>query len=66
LVAGGVGVALLPANAQNIQRSGVVYKSIQEQFLTLQMAVVWRRDDYESSAILHEFVNIVLTVTQTS
>ncbi|NJN38562.1 MAG: hypothetical protein HC790_07320 [Acaryochloridaceae cyanobacterium CSU_3_4] len=28
LVAGGIGVSLLPANAQNLQRKGVVYKEI--------------------------------------
>jgi DNA-binding transcriptional LysR family regulator len=54
LVAGGVGVALLPANAQNLVRKGVVYREIQGENLTRQLAVIWRRDD--SSIILREFI----------
>ncbi|MBW4609575.1 MAG: LysR family transcriptional regulator [Hassallia sp. WJT32-NPBG1] len=56
LVAGGVGVALLPANAQNLVRKGVVYREIQGKNLTRQLAVIWRRDD--SSVILREFIAV--------
>lgn len=56
LVAGGVGVALLPANAQNLVRKGVVYREIQGENLTRQLAVIWRRDD--SSIILREFIAV--------
>ncbi|KAB8331279.1 LysR family transcriptional regulator [Scytonema tolypothrichoides VB-61278] len=56
LVAGGVGVALLPANAQNLQRTGVVYRTIQGQNLTRQVAVVWRRDN--ESVILQKFLEV--------
>lgn len=56
LVAGGVGVALLPANAQNLVRKGVVYREIQGENLTRQLAVIWRRDD--SSVILREFIAV--------
>lgn len=56
LVAGGVGVALLPANAQNLQRTGVVYRAIQGQNLTRQVAVVWRRDN--ESVILQKFLEV--------
>lgn len=62
LVAGGVGVALLRANVQNLQRTGVVYRPILGENLTRQIAVVWRRDD--SSVILHEFLKIIQDVTQ--
>jgi DNA-binding transcriptional LysR family regulator len=62
LVAGGVGVALLRANVQNLQRRGVVYRPIQGQNLTRQIAVVWRRDD--SSVVLHEFLKVIQDVTQ--
>ncbi|WP_347566182.1 LysR substrate-binding domain-containing protein [Scytonema sp. UIC 10036] len=61
LVAGGVGVALLPANAQNLQRKGVVYKSIKGKTLTVQMAAFWRHNN--SSAILREFLKVTKTVT---
>ncbi|MEH2424256.1 MAG: LysR family substrate-binding domain-containing protein [Nostoc sp.] len=61
-VAGGVGVTLLPANAQNLQRKGVVYRPIQGENLTLELAVVWRRDD--SSVVLREFLEITKTVAR--
>jgi len=61
LVAGGVGIALLPANAQNLQRKGVVYRTIQGQTTTIQIAVVWRRKN--SSAILHKFLEVTQTLT---
>lgn len=62
LVAGGVGVALLPANVQNLQRKGVVYRAILGQNLTRQIAVIWRQDD--SSVILQEFLKVIQDVTQ--
>ncbi|MBD1834701.1 LysR family transcriptional regulator [Cyanobacteria bacterium FACHB-472] len=61
LVAGGVGIALLPANAQNLQRKGVVYKNITESTSTIPMAAVWRRDD--ASATLREFLEVTKEVT---
>lgn len=57
LVAGGVGVALLPANAQNIQRTGVVYRPIEGKNLNRQIAVVWRGDD--SSVMLQNFLKVL-------
>jgi DNA-binding transcriptional LysR family regulator len=60
LVAGGVGVTLLPANAQKLQRQGVVFRPILGQNLTRQIAVVWRRDD--SSAIVREFLEVTKRV----
>lgn len=60
LVAGGVGVALLPANAQNLQRTGVVYRPIQGKSLTRPIAAVWRSDD--SSVILQNFLQVTKDV----
>jgi len=60
LVAGGVGVALLPANAQNLQRTGVVYRSIQGKSLTRPIAAVWRNDD--SSVVLQNFLQVTKDV----
>lgn len=57
LVAGGVGVALVPASLQSLQRVGVVYKALQGQTPELEMAVVWRQDN--SSQILQEFLEVV-------
>jgi DNA-binding transcriptional LysR family regulator len=59
-VAGGVGVALLPANAQNIGRKGVIYRAIQEQTPTLEIVAVWRRD--HSSTVLQNFLEVIQTI----
>ncbi|OUL26645.1 LysR family transcriptional regulator [Nostoc sp. T09] len=57
LVAGGVGVALLPSNVQNLQRTGVVYRPIKGVNLSREIVVVWRQED--SSPVLHEFLNVI-------
>jgi DNA-binding transcriptional LysR family regulator len=62
LVAGEVGVALLPANAKNLQRKGVVYRTIQGEVTTVKMDVVWRRND--TSVILNNFLEITKVVIQ--
>jgi DNA-binding transcriptional LysR family regulator len=62
LVAGEVGVALLPANAKNLQRKGVVYRTIQGEVTTVKMDVVWRRND--TSIILKNFLEITQFVIQ--
>ncbi|MEM7580144.1 MAG: LysR substrate-binding domain-containing protein [Cyanobacteria bacterium P01_A01_bin.80] len=56
LVAGEVGVALLPANAKNLQRKGVVYRTILEVATTIKLNVVWRRND--TSFVLNNFLEI--------
>ncbi|WP_414575470.1 LysR substrate-binding domain-containing protein [Anabaena sp. CCY 9402-a] len=60
LVAGGVGVTFLPANAQNLQRTGVVYRPIQGKNLTRPIAAVWRSDDI--SVILQNFLQVIKDV----
>jgi DNA-binding transcriptional LysR family regulator len=43
LVAANMGVAIVPASMRNLQRSGVVYKSLEEATPTLAtIAVIWR------------------------
>jgi DNA-binding transcriptional LysR family regulator len=64
LVAGGVGVALLPANVMNLQRTGVVYREIAGLPPVFQLAIVWRRDNL--SQILPNFVEVVRRVAQAS
>jgi DNA-binding transcriptional LysR family regulator len=61
LVVAGVGVAILPANVQNLQRRGVVYRAIQGAHLTRQISVIWRRDN--SSVVLREFLKVVQEVS---
>jgi DNA-binding transcriptional LysR family regulator len=60
LVAGGVGVALVPASLQNLQRVGVVYKALQGQTPELEIAAVWRQDN--TSQVLQEFLKVVKAI----
>lgn len=62
LVAGGVGVALLPANVMNLQRTGVVYREIAGLPPVFQLAMVWRRDN--PSQTLPNFLEVVRRVAQ--
>lgn len=57
LVAGGIGISILPSSVQSLQRKGVVYRPIQEQVPTLQLAAVWKQDN--SSATLHNFLELL-------
>jgi DNA-binding transcriptional LysR family regulator len=57
LVAGGMGVSLLPANVKNLQRVGVVYRDIQGSSPVLEIVAVWRSDN--NSAILENFLDVV-------
>ncbi|BAZ53284.1 LysR family transcriptional regulator [Nostoc sp. NIES-4103] len=57
LVAGGLGISLLPANVQNLQRSGVVYRSIEGQSLLLKIVAVWRTNNV--SVILQNFLELI-------
>ncbi|MGF2040479.1 MAG: LysR family transcriptional regulator [Nostoc sp. CmiVER01] len=61
LVASEMGVALLPANVMNLQRTGVVYREITEKVPIFKMAMVWRKDNY--SPILLNFLNVVRYVS---
>ncbi len=60
LVAGGLGISILPASVQNLQRQGVVYCPIREKTMTNQLIAVWRRDD--SSPILRQFLDATRAV----
>jgi DNA-binding transcriptional LysR family regulator len=57
LVAGEIGISILPASVQNLQRKGVVYKKLQERVVTNQLAAVWRRDN--SSPVLANFLKVI-------
>ncbi|MDR3630489.1 MAG: LysR family transcriptional regulator [Desulfocapsaceae bacterium] len=60
LVAGGMGVSLLPASLQGLQHAGVVYRPLQEPSPVIDMAVIWRPDD--PSPTLRSFLEIVWEV----
>jgi len=57
LVAGGVGVALVPASLQNLQRAGVIYRSLVEPTPEIEIAVAWRKG--ERSPIMQNFIESV-------
>ena len=54
LVAGSIGVALVPASLRNLRRKGVVYKSVHGLSPTVELGVIWRGDD--RGAVLNSFL----------
>ncbi|HEY9604526.1 MAG TPA: LysR family transcriptional regulator [Allocoleopsis sp.] len=71
LVAAEMGVAIVPASLQNLQRTGVVYKTVQEptpkvaiakRCWEAQIATIWRRND--SSATVQRFLEIARQIPQ--
>jgi DNA-binding transcriptional LysR family regulator len=57
LVAGGIGVAIVPASLQNLQRAGVVYKSLQETTPNIEIGAVWCKNAL--SSVLVKFIATV-------
>jgi DNA-binding transcriptional LysR family regulator len=62
LVAAQMGVAIVPASLQNLQRTGVVYKALQEPTPKVAIAVIWRRHD--PSAAVQRFLEIARQIAQ--
>jgi DNA-binding transcriptional LysR family regulator len=56
LVAAEIGISILPASVQNLQRTGVVYKPIKEETIANQLIAVWRKQN--SSIILQQFLEV--------
>jgi DNA-binding transcriptional LysR family regulator len=63
LVSVGLGVSLLPACLENLQRSGVVYRPIRGQNLSIDTSIIYRRE--QPSPVLKAFLDIVRETTQT-
>ncbi|MBD2497813.1 LysR family transcriptional regulator [Nostoc sp. FACHB-280] len=57
IVAAEMGVAIVPASLQNLQRTGVVYKYIEESTPKVTIAMIWR--SCEVSSTVRKFVEIV-------
>ncbi|MBU7584113.1 MAG: LysR family substrate-binding domain-containing protein [Nostoc sp. TH1S01] len=57
IVAAEMGVAIVPASLQNLQRTGVVYKYIEEPTPKVTIAMIWRSSD--ASSTVQKFVDIV-------
>lgn len=62
LVAGGLGIAIVPESLQNLQRTGVVYKTVQEPTPKAAIAIIWRRND--TSPTVQKFLEIVRIVAK--
>lgn len=56
LVAGGIGVALVPASLQNIPRRGVAYKPVHGLSPTVGLGMIWRRG--APGAVLNSFLQV--------
>jgi DNA-binding transcriptional LysR family regulator len=54
LVAGEMGISLLPVSVQNLQRQGVVYRPLQKAALINPLRALWRSED--ESAVLAQFI----------
>lgn len=61
LVAAEIGIALVPASLQNLQRTGVIYRAIQEATPQAEIAVIWRCND--SSPVLQQFLKVVKAIS---
>ncbi len=57
LVAAQMGVAIVPASLQRLQRQGVVYKAMRESMPEVAINVIWRRGDM--SATIQQFLEVV-------
>lgn len=62
LVAGGVGVSLLPENVQYIQRDGVVFRELKELSKQLNVVMLWRKRD--QSPVLKNFLNVMKEIIE--
>jgi len=57
LVAGGVGIALVPSCVQVLKRDGVVYRPLRGDTTYVETGVAWRQDD--ESFVVREFLSYV-------
>lgn len=57
LVAAEIGLALVPASLQNLQRVGVVYRPLQAPTPQAEIALVWRQD--ERSPTVQQFLQMI-------
>ncbi|MCC5635852.1 LysR family transcriptional regulator [Nostoc sp. CHAB 5844] len=57
IVAAEIGVAVVPASLQNLQRTGVIYKHIEEHTPKVAIAMIWRSS--ETSPTVQKFLEIV-------
>lgn len=64
LVAAEIGIAIVPISLHNLQRTGVVYRVLQEPTPKATIAAVWKPDD--ASPTVQQFLEVVQQVTSHS
>ncbi|MEM1255778.1 MAG: LysR family transcriptional regulator [Cyanobacteria bacterium P01_H01_bin.21] len=57
LVAAGIGIAFVADSMQKISRPGVVYRQLQEDTPTLELAIAWKNE--QQSPVLQSFLTVV-------
>lgn len=57
LVSAGVGITFVPHSVQSLMNANVVYKTLEESDLKLQLAAAWRFDN--SSPVLRSFISVL-------
>ncbi|MEH1834538.1 MAG: LysR family transcriptional regulator [Nostoc sp.] len=60
LVSAGMGIAIAPSSLQNLQRVGVVYRTVEEKTPLVETAIVWREEDM--TPVLREFLQVVRSI----
>jgi DNA-binding transcriptional LysR family regulator len=60
LVAAGIGISIVPASLRNLRRQGVIYRLIEPPAPTIELAVMWRKND--PSPALRSFLQIAWRV----
>lgn len=62
LIAGGMGISIVPASLQSFRRTGVVYRPLSPQPPTTDLSVIWRPDD--RTPALHSFLDTIWEVVK--
>jgi DNA-binding transcriptional LysR family regulator len=62
LVAVGMGISIVPASLRRLQRTGVVYRSLEGPAPTTELAVIWRHE--EKNRVLRSFLEIIFEVAE--
>jgi len=57
LVAVGMGITLLPASVGEWRRKGVVYKSLADEDVLIDLVIAWRKE--EANSVLKAFINVI-------
>ena len=60
LVSAEIGITIVPKSIQNLQRTGVVYRSLIEATPQPAIAIVWRKGD--RSAVVAKFIDSIANI----